>query len=314
MKELEGPCTNSLYYPFLIIIFGFFNVPVLSQPTSSSATVILYETYINFISLEDGKYRPVLQDTLQIIYGPYILELKINGNIVNVTIRAPSFEEYLQITEKELSVAEESGAPQEYIEHLRKVLSNRTYALEEYNKSIKNYYNGTVGLVEATLTFQLDENNYAEGLGFFPLYSVKPLTPEFFEAVRPVYLGVPLQAQFGVRGELGGYEDYFCKFIAEGVLTRVFRIPDYLISGTDLTVLSFKYKYLVGGRNIVLPMNSTTYIYLSSVTPFNETYVSFLRSLPQCRVEEPGGRFAVEYLAVLAFVAVVVGVFLVRKR
>ena len=297
----------------LTVIPGTLGVVASSQPSAGDGAVLVYKTTINFISLEDGEYRPVIQDSLVFTYGPYILELKIKGNIVNVTVRAPTFEEYMQLKEEELPVAEESDAPQEYIEYLRKILANRTYALEDYNRSIANYYNGTVGLVEATLTFQLDENNYVEGLGFFPLYSVEPLTPEYFESVKPVYLGVPLQAHFGAVGMFAGSQDYFCMVTAENIFTEVFGIPDYLLGGDDLVILNFKDKYLVEGSRIVLPLNSTTYIYLSEVTPFNETYVDFLRSLPPCMVEEPGGGFPAWYL-VAVLVVVVVGVLLVRRR
>ncbi len=203
-----------------------------------------------------------------------------NGT-VKVVVRPPSFKEFLVIYNNYWSFnVFENGRP------LPPEETYRRYVLEF--------------TINETVIYVLDENNYVtniRGMGFFPLYSRIPLTPEVVERLRPSYMGK----------ELGCYEGTCIYYYA-------LRLPNgsaYTINVLHLAdknmALGFDYRwnYLVQAYSVELPLNDTHRIVLDGLEPCPPT-IELLVRLPDYDEGVDEGVYLVLAVAVAAVVAVAV--------
>lgn len=200
--------------------------------------------------------------------------------LVNVALRPFTLDEYkaymIDLLEHSYPIPPRNSnmTIEEYKQHLLDQLENNdTYMAilyERYLESIREK-----GLEEAcsyNATFALDEHNNAEGVGFFPLYSVFDPLPYVVEDLEPVYMGKRL-------GDVGPAERG-----VDDVDTGLAALIEF-VDGSA-TELYFKRNYLFLGINVVLPWGEAGILRLGDVLPMPETQWFLEKCVPDYSIEE----------------------------
>lgn len=292
----------------LIMIVALFSnyvfIPVQCYEQNHVSYRVNVDFYVKANKTLKESFRPL---------GEVMLEINVEGKKVNLLLRPESFDEFRyyfsKLLEENIVIINAQGSNSTSIANynqyiLDQLKNNETYAKQMYSK----YLNG-VKIGNITVSYTLDDNNYViefPEVGFFPLYSVKPLYPDTIEQERPVYYGSKVISN-GIVGTNVPYTDlmgYFLELTAQHV-SIVDNKP-----GVD-SVFYFKRNYLVKGSNIILPVNKSTYVLFESFTPTNDT-INLIQSVPDYKLYSEDYWFPL--LIGVVVVAGVAGVLLWRRR
>ena len=156
----------------------------------------------------------------------------------------------------------------EYKEYLiDQILNNATFLEQQYNEYLNLVIKSQA--CNYSETFMLDKSNYAEGIGFFPLYSVFDPLPYIIEGLRPVYMGQPLFT--------AGLSELWRDDESRGY---------YAIVEFAETSLYFKRNYLVEGVNIILPGSERGQVRIGAINPTSETWTFIDKCVRDYSLEE----------------------------
>ncbi len=247
------------------------------------------------------------------------LTLKIFGNKVSIILRPKTLEEfrddYIRLLQE--SIVFPPGkccnvtAAEKYTKYLiEQYKSNETFVRQKYSKYL-NYLKGclkTMKINNLTYYYILDNDNYVKNypeMGFFPLYSVKPLYPDVIKKERPVYFNEPITTEGIVLTNIARMD---LNFIALELMVNNLNIAP---GGPTLhTTLYFKKNYLVYGGDVLLPLNKSTYALFLTIEPTNST-IKFLNSIPDYKLYSENYWFPA---LIIAAIATGIGVLLWRRK
>jgi len=208
-----------------------------------------------------------------------------NGT-VRVIVRPPTFKEFMIIRNN-------------YFEYNVFVGRRPLPPSEVYRRHVLEF------AINATITYILDENNYVKnmpGIGFFPLYSRIPLTPEVVEKLRPSYMGRELKC---IEGSC---IIYYTLRLPNGTAFSVNAL--HLAEDIGSPGFDYRWNYLVKADNVVLPLNATHRIELGGLEPCPPT-IELLASLPDY---DTGADKGVYLLLAIIAVVVAAAVAMLRRR
>lgn len=199
--------------------------------------------------------------------------------LVNVALRPFTMEEYrvfmVRMLEDRFPLPPRGSnmSIEEYKQYLLSQLENNdTYVAMLYDRYLGSL--SAYGLEEVcryNMTFAIDERNIAEGVGFFPLYSVYDPLPYVVEELDPVYMGKKLGAVGPAEREESGIDTGLAALVE-------------FVDG-EPTELYFKRNYLFLGVNIMLPWESGI-LRLGSVLPMPGTQWFLEECVPDYSIEE----------------------------
>ena len=272
-------------------------IHVSGTTVTPNGNALTYRAFATFYTKLNGTYK--------VKYKPndvLLLKVKPNGNEVFVTLSPMPLDMYrkysIQLLKNSIVFSPTQPgnvtADELYKEYLINQMKNNMTYIQALYKDYLDY----VKTNNISVVYYLSEDNYVTNfpeVGFFPLYSVKPLTPKLIDKEKPVYFGHKIKdygiSSIGIANiNLSGF------FLHLGV-------DNFVISGdgSHITVdLLFKKNYFVYGSGIFLPVNKTTYVLLN-LEPTNET-MRFLDTVPGYNIMGP------DYTLPLIISAVVIGV------
>ncbi len=242
-----------------------------------------------------------------------IVELYVSksNESVKLVVRPASKAEFKEIMRKILGSSliippqDYNGSVEEYNQYLiNQFFHNNTF----FNNMYRKYLNMS-RLLNVSVEYTLSAYNYVENypeMGFFPLYSIKPVTKDFIKKVKPVYMGSPLHCM-----------DSNClvSTTVDDKLMLLFYLESEKTGGNlgfDLnTNLYFKKNYLVKGEDIILPVNKTSYVVLDVIEPTNGT-LTFLGSVPDYKLQPDNN--GILFLIMVLVVGLALGAVAWRKK
>ena len=281
----------------IALLFFLPLIHVSGTTVTPNENALTYRAFATFYTKLNGtykvKYRP--EDIL-------LLKVKPDGNEVFVTLSPVPLDMYrkyyIQLLENGVAFSptqpDNVTADELYKEYLINQLKNNMTYIQILYKNYLDY----VKINNISVVYYLSKDNYVTNfpeVGFFPLYSVKPLTPKVIDKEKPVYFGYKIKDE-GIRS-IGVSSIDLSGFFLE------LKVDNFVISrdGSPITVdLLFKKNYFVYGSGIFLPVNKTTYVLLN-LEPTNET-MRFLDTVPGYNIMGP------DYTLPLIISAVVIGV------
>jgi hypothetical protein len=167
----------------LIVMFPWYSTAY----TDDSGVIRLeYLVYVDFYV----KGNDTLKESFRPL-GEVVLVVGVEGNRVSLLLRPESFGEFKyyfsKILEESVVIPGNKNNMTSSVDYkqymVNQLRNNKTYARQMYSKYLKS-----VRISNITVSYTLDDNNYVieyPEVGFFPLYSIKPLYPSTIENEKP---------------------------------------------------------------------------------------------------------------------------------